>query len=444
MFGRIALSSFLAALALTSGGCLIDPSFEDTAYRCEQSQACPSGFDCVAGVCRAEAAPSSDDPARFEPSSVCGGLGLLRDSFADGEDGWGQAFPAEGAMLASEGQLRASVEPGDADARVGYVSHYAYAMAGDAATVHVASLAGPGWAGVSLGLGDYAVELTLSETSIRCDRRAGGTVERISAPRDGAAVVRVAVHGERAWCTVASAPPEDGVATTWRVIGSHDPLPGELARVSLIVGGSAGQAATTAGFSSINTGRSDDVAGWCSPGAAGDPFDRELVRWRTSRSGECETAARDGDAVIRGSGADFDCGAEYAQPIDLSTGTAGVEVGAMSGPGELLIALAAEGSASQLVSRVAVDRIITDLCDGDGCTRLYEGPRDGAMPWLGYAASGDGLRVVASGDARSWTTLHTVAQRPFDVTGTLVRFGASARGAQEPVEHRIKTFVTQP
>jgi hypothetical protein len=430
-------------LTVLAGACTVDASFDDTEYRCEQSQVCPSGFDCVDGVCRAAPGVGDDDPALWEPSSVCGGLGLVRDAFADGVDGWGQAFPAAEAMQASDGQLRASVDPGDADARVGYGSHHAFAMQDDAVDAHIANLAGPGWAGVSLGLGDHAVELTVTETSIRCDRRSGGTVERISAPRDGASLVRLAVHDDQVWCTVASAP-ADGAAATWRVVGSHDPLPGELARLSLVVGGSAGQAATTAGFSSINLERDDEVAAWCSPGVANDPFDRELVRWRLARSGDCETAARDGDAIVRGTSADFDCTADYAQPLDLSTGTAGVEVGAMTGPGELELAVVAEGSANQLVSRVSADRITTELCAGDGCTRLYEGARDGAMPWLGYAASDGGLRIVASADARTWTTLHTIAQRPFDLTASLVRFGARARGAQEPTEHRIKTFVTQP
>jgi hypothetical protein len=441
MSGRgIALLSVLAAL---TGACTVDASFDDTEYRCEQSQTCPSGFDCVEGVCRPGSEPGDDDPALWEPSAVCGGLGMVRDDFADGVDGWGRAFPVAEAVQASDGQLRASVEPGDADARVGYGSHHAFALQGDAVDVHLANLAGPGFAGVSLGLGDHAVDLTLTETAIRCDRRSGGTVERISAPREGANVARLAVHDDQVWCVVAAAA-DAGAAADWRVVGSHDLLPSELARVSLIVGGSAGQAATTAGFSSINLERSDDVAAWCSPGAANDPFDRDLVRWQLARSGECETAARDGDAVIRGNGADFDCIAEYAQPLDLTTGTAGVEVGAMSGPGELELALADEGAPNQLVSRVTADRITTDLCAGDGCTRVYEGPRDGAMPWLGYTSAGGGLRVVASADARSWTTLHTIAQRPFDLTATLIRFGARARGAQESAEHRIKTFVTQP
>ena len=111
----LALSSLLAALA---GACTVDASFDDTEYRCEQSQACPSGFDCIDGVCRTAPDVGDDDPALWEPSSVCGGLGLVRDAFADGVDGWGQAFPGDEAMQASDGQLRASVDPGDADTLV--------------------------------------------------------------------------------------------------------------------------------------------------------------------------------------------------------------------------------------------------------------------------------------------------------------------------------------
>jgi hypothetical protein len=63
-----------AAGLLALGGCRLDVSLDDTEYRCDRSGRCPSGMDCVEGVCQAPGAVADagggDAPAGCRVPSV--------------------------------------------------------------------------------------------------------------------------------------------------------------------------------------------------------------------------------------------------------------------------------------------------------------------------------------------------------------------------------------
>ena len=455
MRARMLLVITLAAAA----GCGIDASFEGTRYRCDQSGACPAGFACVAQVCEPAVDGGEGDAGAgpWQPTAACGGLGALRDDLTDGVDGWGAAFPATDAMVFGDGALRASISPAASDVRVGYRSRYAYATAGDALAVTIHSLAGPGRAGLALSVPGHTLELTVGEDTVRCARFAGGAVVADTVDREGADELRVSqrtIDGvARLVCEArkregAEPDPDQG----WRPVGTpKDALPDALAQVELIVTGNAGQDATSAAFAAVNPART--ASAWCGPGELGDPLDG-LGRWQITAT-DCTVTATAGDAVIgEMAAATFHCVAEYRQPVRFASGTIGFELGAVTpgATGTRRFGLARPDRSA----RVLFDLNGTDLTAytcvrptgmPEACTPLLAMPA--ALPagatWLGFVRGASGLRLVASTDARTWTTIHTLAAPPLDASAALVQFAAFGPSTETvPVEYRVRQLATQP
>ena len=140
---------------LGSSACTFNSNYQDTEYRCDLSQECPSGFACSAGVCRSLAeleAPcgttemAAVDFTDFDPDDL---PWLEWWWFDDGYDVDGNPY-----MFAEDGQLVFYV-PGDHyDVGVGFGSKTIFPLSGSAASIELVEMPADGTLGMLLSIMD--------------------------------------------------------------------------------------------------------------------------------------------------------------------------------------------------------------------------------------------------------------------------------------------------
>lgn len=428
---------------LTSSAC----TFDDPGYRCDDGASCPSGLVCNdEGACVAELA----DPP-YAPQSVCGGPSMVNDTF-ESEPGWATKVESGGTLTTESGRARIVLEATAADARVAYTSTSTFGIGGnsidfpqgDALEVRVTELTGAGAVGIALRAGEDAIELTASETHVRCDRIAAN-VARTEIPREVGTEVwlRISAHDQRYWCEARG---RDGA---WRHVKPTgvNPLPIRYATLEVIGRGPAGATATTsASVDDLNLDRTP--TGWCPPGRTGfvfgDDFSRPLASaWNIDAPG-CTASTMEGLATIRASGGGtFDCSATHRHPLDLSGGgRVGFELTKLVGAGPGYVAI---GSATTYLSiAITASKLTYQRCASATCTTLAEIDRTPAMKVVGFGMLGDqgvaALWATSAGEA--WTQFGSAMRPAVPWEAAVVRIGLrglDVAGASEITFDRVLT-----
>ncbi len=136
--------SLFAALALGAvAACSFDFGFDGTRYRCGAGERCPSGQTCVGGVCSPEPDAAADADDGGPPSSVCGNLTLLQDSFDVGGTGPFFSSFADPGVTVGEGGGQLVIDlNANIDGYAGYDSTYFYDLHGGSIDLAVAEVTG--------------------------------------------------------------------------------------------------------------------------------------------------------------------------------------------------------------------------------------------------------------------------------------------------------------
>jgi hypothetical protein len=266
--------AWLIVATLGVVGCRFDTDLVD-GYRCGAGETCPSGSVCVDGFC-VSGAPDADPgdggvvPDSAPPVQGCGGLGLLRDDFADTVRGpqW-DYFEDTGATLSeSGGHLSIALAANAGGPYAGYTSMYRYHGTDAALTVEVSAVAGHN---TILEVRNYLgekIQLVAGDGDLVAavfDAPSAG--QRNAIPYDAVA---------QRWWRIREA---DGTlyweysanGTAWNELASEaDPI--DLAHVRGIL--SAGDALATASEAHFEQVNPDEPSvGYCAASTVVDPFD---------------------------------------------------------------------------------------------------------------------------------------------------------------------------
>jgi len=137
--------AWLITATLGVAACKFDAALVE-GYQCGVDDRCPSGLMCVEDLCVSGVADvdAGPDPDATPAAVGCGGLGLLRDEFADATRGpqW-DFFEDPGATIAETGgHLAITVAANAGGPYAGYISSYRYDLTSSSITTEVTAIAG--------------------------------------------------------------------------------------------------------------------------------------------------------------------------------------------------------------------------------------------------------------------------------------------------------------
>jgi len=329
----LALCTLLAACGFRLG--------YDALEQCGQGGTCPSGLDCVQGLCvlapdagggDGTVVPGTDggfpSPPGGPTAPLCGSTQLLRDDFTDPAYLW-QWVPS-GALGASaavaNGRLEIYLDPGAADVEAGQHSRTVYDLRGSEIAVAALQVGGRRTALVARDFTDLRAELSVVDGELRAVVADGASADVRAAVPYSATMHRYWRLRESAGLLWWEVSPDRSIWIPFHA--EVTPLRSPYVEVHLVASGQL-VTASEVWFDDLNL-PSASAPGACAASSVRDTFDDGVlaVTWNNwIGSGACTGREVNGRFELTFSGVgDSWCGTETRQVVDLRDDATVVEV----------------------------------------------------------------------------------------------------------------------